>query len=110
MRGLKVESVLFRLCGQYDGTVQHLLAVCTTAGAEYVRRHNNALMVLAAQWGQQHGNIEIGAQWNHQHWVKGEVMETDKLKLMWDFKYKLRKYNKASRLDITQDDRIGKHV
>ena len=61
MRGLNVESVLCRLCGQYDETVQYLLAGCTVlAGKEYARRHNNALMVLAVQWDKQHGIIEEG--------------------------------------------------
>ena len=67
IRGLKVESVLCRLCGPYDETVQHLLAGCTViVGTEYVRRHNNALIVLAAQWGLQHGIIEEGTQWYQQ--------------------------------------------
>ena len=84
MRGLKVESVLCRLCQQYDETVQHLLAGYTViAETEHVR--HNALMVLAVQWGKQHGIIEEGTQWNQQQSVKGEVMENDKLKLMWDF-------------------------
>ena len=104
-----MESVLCRLCGQYDETVKHLLAGCTViAGTEYVR-HNNALMVLAAQWGSQHGIIEEGTQWYQQQWVKGEVME-NKFKWMWDFEYKLRKYYKARRPDITQEDRVGKRI
>ena len=52
MRVLKVDSVLCRLCRQYDETVQHHLAGCTViAEKEYVRGHNNALMVLPLQWG-----------------------------------------------------------
>ena len=36
------------LCRQHDETVLHLLAGCEMlAGAEYLFRHNNALMVLA---------------------------------------------------------------
>ena len=37
-----------RLCGETKETVQHLLAGCKKLpGTEYVRRHNNALQVLA---------------------------------------------------------------
>ena len=55
MSGLKVESVLCRLCEQYDETVDYLLAGCTVlAGTGYARRHNDTLMVLAVQWGKQH--------------------------------------------------------
>lgn len=111
MRGLNVESVLCRLCGQYDETVQHLLAGCTVlAGTEYVRRHNSALMVLAVQWGKQHGIIEEGTLWYQQRWVKGHVVENDKFKMVWDFEYKLRKYNKSRRPDLTLEDRDGKHI
>ena len=40
-----------RLCGQHDETVQYLLAGCERlVGAEYLRRHNNALMVPAVNW------------------------------------------------------------
>ena len=74
MRELNVESVLCRLCGQYDDTVQNLLAGCKViVGTEYVRRHNIALMVLADQCWKQHGIIEEGTQWNQQQWVKEEV-------------------------------------
>ena len=37
-------------------------------------------------------------------------MENDQLKLLWHFEYKLRKYNKARRPDITQEDKVGKRI
>ena len=37
-------------------------------------------------------------------------MENDKLKLMWDFEQKLRKYDKVRRTDITQQDRVEKRI
>ena len=37
-------------------------------------------------------------------------MENEKFKLMWDFEYKLRKYNKARRQDLTLEDRVGKRI
>ena len=37
-------------------------------------------------------------------------MENDKFKLMWHFEYKLRKYNKARRPDLTLEDRVGKLI
>ena len=41
-----------RLCRTQKETVHHLVAGCTKlAGSEYTRRHNNALMVLAVEWG-----------------------------------------------------------
>ena len=51
-----------------------------------------------------------GTLWHQQLWVKGEVMENDKFKLMWDFEYKLIKYNKARRPDLTPEDRVGKRI
>ena len=47
LRGLADEDKC-RLCGAFRETVQHLLAGCKKlAGSEYVRRHDNALKVLA---------------------------------------------------------------
>ena len=50
LRGL-VDEDKCRLCGAFRETVQHLLAGCKKlAGSEYVRRHDNALKVLAVHW------------------------------------------------------------
>ena len=37
-------------------------------------------------------------------------MENDQSKLLWDFEYKLRKYDKARRPDITQEGKVGKRI
>ena len=39
-------------------------------------------------------------------------MENDKFKLMWDFEFKLRKYDKATcrRPDLTLEDMVGKRI
>ena len=49
MKGLTDQDKC-RLCGECKETVQHLLAGCKKlAGSEYVKRHDNALKVLAVQ-------------------------------------------------------------
>ena len=50
LRGLADEDNC-RLCGAFKETVQPLLAGCKKlAGSEYVRRHDNALKLLAVHW------------------------------------------------------------
>ena len=47
MQGIGSTDGKCRLCGQYDETVQNLLPGCKILpGAEYLCRHNNALMAL----------------------------------------------------------------
>ena len=48
LRGL-IDDEMCRVYGETKETVQHLLAGCKKL-AEYVRRHNNALKVLAVWW------------------------------------------------------------
>ena len=50
IRGL-VDDDICRLCGEHRETVQHLLSGCKKlAGTEYLKRHDNALKVLAVKW------------------------------------------------------------
>jgi hypothetical protein len=53
--GRQIESTLCRLCGSQKETVQHWLAGCKVlaGNAEYLQRHNNALMVFAVEWSKQ---------------------------------------------------------
>ena len=60
-----------RLCGEYRDTVQHLLVGCQkVAGFEYVRRHDNALQILAVQWRIKNGLLPEGTKWYMEKWKK----------------------------------------
>ena len=49
-RGLTLEDEC-RLCGKFSESVDHLLSGCEKlAGYDYLKRRNNALMVLATEW------------------------------------------------------------
>ena len=77
MRGL-VDQDNCRLCGECKETVQHLLAGCKKlAGSEYVRRHDNALKVLAVQWAIDNGMLSEGTKWYTERWEKGKVIESN---------------------------------
>ena len=63
LRGLADENKC-RLCGAFRETVQHQLAGCKTlAGSEYVRRHDNALEVLAVHWVIDNKLLPEGTKW-----------------------------------------------
>ena len=75
LRGL-VDEDKCRLCGAFRETVQHLLAGCKKlAGSEYVRRHDNALKVLAVHWAIDNKLLREGTKWYTEIWEKGKVIE-----------------------------------
>ena len=70
LRGLADEDKC-RLCGAFRETVQHLLAGCKKlAGSEYVRRHDNALKVLAVHWAIDNKLLPEGTKWYTEIWEK----------------------------------------
>lgn len=104
-RGIGGEDGKCRLCKKYDETVQHLLAGCEIlAGAEYLRRHNNALMVLAVRWAVERGLLPDNTVWYTVRWEKGQVLKGNGFKLCWDFEYRMRKTSSARRPDLTLED------
>lgn len=111
LRGMEVESEMCRLCGIQRETVHHLLSGCkVVAGNEYVRRHNNALMVLAVAWAKQEGLINKDAVWYKIQWKKGNVLEGSGMKLCWDLEYCMRKTTTARRPDLTLEDNNKKLI
>ena len=90
LRGLISEDCC-RLCGEYRETVQHLLAGCQKlAGFYYVRRHDNALKILALQWCIKNGLLPEGTKWYVEKCEKGKVIERGGKKLQWDWEYRMR--------------------
>ena len=110
-RGIADGGDMYRLCGSYRETVQHLLAGCQTlAGKEYLLRQNRALMVIAVTWAKRYELIDENAVWYNEKWEKGKILENDKGKLVWDFEYKMRQSSWARRPDLTLEDKEMKRV
>ena len=81
-RGLPVESDKCRICRQAKETVMHRLSSCTRiAAVEYLKRHNNVLMILYVALGMQEGLLRKNTTWQKERWNKGTVMENDECKL-----------------------------
>ena len=75
LRGVEVESEICRLCVDKREIVHHLLASCKVlASNEYVRRHNNDLMVFAVEWGKGAGLLEESTVLYKTAWKKGTVI------------------------------------
>ena len=110
LRGLADEDKC-RLCGAFRETVQHLLAGCKKlAGSEYIRRHDNALKVLALHWAVDNKLLPEGTKWYTEIWDKGKVIENNGKKLYWDWEHRMRTSCTARRLDLTLEDRIEKKI
>ena len=81
-RGLPVESDKCRICRQVKETVMHWFSSCTKiAAAEYLKRHNNVLVILYVALGMQEGLFGKNTTWQKERWNKGTVMENDECKL-----------------------------
>ena len=110
-RGIETISDMCRLCGKYKESVDHLLAGCEKlAGSAYLKRHNNALMVLAVEWAKKNGLLDRDVKWYELSWQKGTVLEKDGKKLIWDFEFKMRKKTSARRPDLVLEDSNKKMI
>ena len=108
-RGLQVESDSCRVCGEEKETLMHLLSGCKMlAGKEYTARHDKALKILAKGWADQEC-IKVEEK-NKKGWERGEVFETDRRKIYWDFEFNLRKTEKARRPDLVLEDKERKEL
>ena len=97
MKGL-IDQDKSKLCQECIETVQHLLARCKKlAGSEYVKRHDNALNVLAVQWAITNGLLPEGMM------GKGKVIENNS-KLYWEWEHNMRKNCMARRPDLMLQD------
>ena len=110
-RNIDVESEMCRLCGKFKESVDHLLSGCEKlAGTEYMKRHNNALMVMATVWGIGKGLLDEKTKWYQLTWPKGTVLENENGKIIWDFEFKTRKKTRARRPDLILEDRKNKKI
>ena len=106
-----IDDEMCRVCGETKETVQHLLAGCKKlAGTEYVRRHNNALKVLAVWWAVKKRLLPEGTKWYDVRWEKGTVIERDGKKLLFDWEYRMRTNCTTRRPDLTLEDIDNKIV
>ena len=64
-----VEDDKCRLCGEYREIAQHVLSGCKKlARSENVKRHDNALAVLAVKWAIENGLLPEGTNWYVEKW------------------------------------------
>ena len=101
IRRLNVTTENCRLCDAYKETVMHILSGCKVlAGSDYLKRHNNALMVLKVEWAKQESLLPSDCVWYKQKWSKGTVLEKNGKKICWNFEFTMRKTTSARRTDV----------
>ena len=105
VRGL-IENGRCRLCGDFNETLEHLVAGCKVmANSEYLARHNRALMVMAIAWAKEYGLVAREVVWYKENWTRGKVLENANSKLIWDFEFNLRKTTTSRRPDLILEDK-----
>ena len=113
MRGLS-DNDQCRLCWKQKETVQHLLAGCEKlASTEYVRRHNNALKVMAVWWAINNGVLPPDTKWWNENWTKGRVIQRNGYKFLWDWEHRMIEHGEVTQPDfrrwIKEDDLHSRH-
>ena len=79
----------------------HILSECKIlAGIDYLKQHNNALMVLIVECAKQESLLPSDSALYKQKWSKGTVMEKNGKKICWDFDFTMRKTTSARRSDV----------
>ena len=110
IRGL-VDDDSCRLCGEHRETVQHLLSGCKKlAGTEYLKRHDNALKVLAVKWAIKNGMLPEDTKWYTVKWQRGTVLERNGQKLFWDWEHRMQTNCTERRPDLTLEDSANKTI
>ena len=90
--------------------MQDLSSGCKNlAATEFVRRHDNALKIMAVEWGKK-GLLPEKTRWYNERWEKGRVIERDVKKILWDCEHKIRTHCKARRPDLTLEEERKKVI
>ena len=110
IRGL-VECDKSRLCEEHRETVHHLLSGCKNlVDAEYVKRHNDTLKVLAVKWAVENGLLPEDTKWYTTNWERGKVIEKYAKKLFWNWEHPVRTDCITRRPDLTLEGRSKKTI
>ena len=67
-------------------------------------------MILAVAWEKEYELVGEDTVWYKERWERGTVLENGKAKLVWDFKFNLRKTNTSRRPDLILEDKESKKI
>ena len=102
------DTPLCRMCGERGETVSHLVSECSKlAQREYKRRHDNVAKYIHWLLAEKYG-FERATNW-YEEKPEG-VMESQDLKVLWDFVIQCDRFVQARRPDIVVVDKIKKEV
>ena len=62
-------------------------------------------MVMAIAWAKEYGLVGKGTKWYMENWLRGQVLENSRAKLVWDFEFNLRKTTTSRRPDLVLEDK-----
>ena len=101
--GKRQKDTLCRLCKKADGSIDHVVSGCSNlAQKEYKRRHDNLLKIVHWKLARK-CNFETGNRWyEHEQEI---VVESENLKILWDFRIQTDHVIEARRLDLVEVDK-----
>lgn len=92
---------LCELCSNAGEGVMQLASECQIlAVTGYLHRHKNLPKILMVARGKEHWLIQPDTAWYKMKWKAGIVFENEKMKILWDFQYRVGKTATASRPDV----------
>ena len=64
-------------------------------------------MVIAwvIAWAKEYGLVGKETKWYMENWVRGQVLENNRAKLVWHFEFNLRKTTTSRRPDLVLEDK-----
>ena len=91
------------MCKKADGSIDHVVSGCSNlAQKEYKRRHDNLLKIVHWKLARK-CNFEAGNRWyEHEQEI---VVESENLKILWDFRIQTDHVIEARRLDLVEVDK-----
>lgn len=96
-----------RLCKQYDETIHHVIAGCSTlAATSYTERHNQVALVIHRGICKKYG-LPVPEEW---YQLPESVVENERVKVLWDFSIQTDKQVIANKPDIVIRDKETKKI
>ena len=65
---------------------------------------------MAVEWGKKEGLISEKVLWYKEKWEKGQVIEKDGKKILWDWEHRMRTNCTARRPDLILEDNEKKEI
>lgn len=100
-----------QICGELREAVQPLLPGCKRlTGSEFVKRHENTLLVLVVKQAIENGLFPEVSEWYTEKQEHRKLIVNDEKKLYWDWEHEIRTNFLARRPHLTLENTVRKTI